>query len=154
MKRVKDLDLFKYIREIREFEFGVFHYFDGLVIGEIKEGVLVTWKMGEKVVNAAVEIYGEDMPIAYISNRIHDYAIVASDWIKFYKNRHQLDFYSVVGNTKGSFASIMMERMFFKNSIRQFTDLDEAVQWSLKKIKARDQKTIQKSSSSLATNME
>lgn len=142
MKRVKDLDLFKHIREIREFEFGVFYYFDGLVIGEVKEGVLMTWKMAEKAVKAATEIYGEDMPIAYISNRIHDYSIVASDWIKFYKNRHQLDFYSVVGNTNGSFASVMMERTFFKNSIRQFTDLEEAVKWSLAKIKMRDRSRI------------
>lgn len=137
MKRVRDLDFFKNIREIREFEFGIFYYFNGLVISEMKEGVTMNWNMAKKAVNAAREIFGEDMPIAYISNRINKYYVVPSDWAKFYKNRHQLDFYCVVGNTTGSFASLVLERMFFQNSIRQFSDLQEAITWSLAKIKKR-----------------
>ncbi|UJH68972.1 hypothetical protein [Allomuricauda sp. SCSIO 65647] len=137
MKSVRELDFFKNIREIREFEFGFFYYFDGLVISEMKEGVHMTWGMAKKAVKAAVEIYGEDMPIAYISNRINDYTIVPSDWIKFYTNRHQLDFYSVVGSTKGSFASLVLEKMFFQNSINQFTDIEEAIEWSVAKIEQR-----------------
>lgn len=151
MKLVTDIALFKKIREIREFEFGVFYYFDGLVISEVKEGVLFSWDMGTKAVNAAYEIYGENAPIAYISNRINSYSVVPADWAKFYKNRHQLDFYSVVGNTKGSFASLVLERMFFKKSIRQFTDLEDAIQWSLSKITARE--NLKASSKGLATNV-
>ena len=134
MKSVKQLDYFKNIKEVREFEFGVFYFFDGLVISEIKEGVLFRWKMAERAVKAAQEVMGEDKPIAYISNRINSYFVVPTDWIKFYKNRHQLHFYSVVGSTRGSFASIILERMFFRNSIRKFTDLEEAVNWSIAKI--------------------
>lgn len=134
MKKVRDLDFFKNIREIREFEFGIFYYFDGLVISEMKEGVTMNWNMAKKAVNAAREIFGEDMPIAYISNRINNYYVVPSDWRKFYFNRNQLDYYCVVGSTKGSFASLVLERVFFQNSIRQFTDLEEAIDWSLKKI--------------------
>lgn len=136
MKKVRDLDFFKNIREIREFEFGIFYYFDGLVISEMKEGVTMNWNMGKKAVAAAREIFGEDMPIAYISNRINNYYVVPSDWRKFYTNRHQLDSYCVVGNTRGSFASLVLERIFFQNSIKQFTDLEEAIEWSLKKIEA------------------
>ncbi len=139
MKRVKDLNFFKNIKEAWEFEFGVFYYFDGLVISEMKEGVVFDWSMAEKAVRVAHQIFGKDRPIAYISNRINNYYVVPTDWIKFYKNRHQLGFYSVVGNTKGSFASLVMERMFFKNSIRQFTDLEEAIAWSIEKIKGEKQ---------------
>ncbi|MEM8999111.1 MAG: hypothetical protein AAGB24_02520 [Bacteroidota bacterium] len=151
MKRVTDLDFFKNIREIREFQFGVFYYFEGLVISEINEGVIFNWKMAKKAIAAAHEIFGEEKPIAYISNRINNYHVVASDWAKLYKNRNQLDFYSVVGNTKGSYSSLVLERVFFQNSIQQFPDLDKAVNWSLAEINKR--KHIRRSKSSLPTHM-
>ncbi len=131
MKHVRDLDFFRNIREVWEFEFGTFYYFNELVISEINEGTVFNWNMAEKAVKVAHEVLGKDKPIAYISNRIHSYYVVPTDWIKFYKNRHQLHSYSVVGNTQGSFASLVLERMVFKNSIRQFTDLEEAIEWSL-----------------------
>ncbi len=153
MKRVKDLDFFRNIKEIREYQFGSFYFFEGLVIGELNGGITFNWEMGEKVIDAAQEVFGENMPIAYISNRINDYYVVPTDWAKFYKNRHRLDFYCVVGNTKGSFASLVMERMFFKNSIKQFSDLEQALDWSLAKIKERKKKALKKSLDSLATDM-
>ncbi|MEO0573114.1 MAG: hypothetical protein AAF039_15510 [Bacteroidota bacterium] len=138
MKRVKDIPFFKRIREIREYQFGTFYFFEGLVIGELNGGITFGWEMGKRAIDAAKEIFGEDLPIAYISNRINDYYVVPTDWGKFFKNRHQLDFYCVVGETKGSFASLVMERMFFKNSIKQFTDLEKAIEWSLQRIEERN----------------
>ncbi len=131
MKHVRKIDFFKNIREVWEFEFGTFYYFNNLVISEINEGVVFDWNMAEKAVKIAHQVIGKDKPIAYISNRINSYYVVPTDWIKFYKNRHQLHSYSVVGNTQGSFASLVLERMVFKNSIRQFTDLEKAIEWSL-----------------------
>lgn len=137
MKSVKNLDFFKNIRQVREFEFGIFYFFDGLVISEMKDGVVFNWRMAEKAIKAAHEVLGEGTPIAYISNRINSYFVVPTDWVKFYKNRHQLHFYSVVGYTKGNVLSLFLERLFFRNSIRKFTDLEEAIQWSMKKIASK-----------------
>ncbi len=134
MKSVKHVDFFKNIRQVREFDFGIFYYFDEIVISEMKEGVLFRWKMAEKAIQGAHEVLGKEVPIAYISNRINSYFVVPTDWIKFYKNRHQLHFYSVVERTKGSFTSVIIERLFFRNSIRKFTDLEAAIAWTLEKI--------------------
>lgn len=134
MKRVKDIPFFKNIREIREYQFGTFYFFNGLVISEINEGVTFEWDMAKKAIKAAHDVFKENQPIAYISNRINNYFVVPTDWAKFYANRHQLSFYSVVGQTRGSFTSLVMERMFFKNSIKQFTDIEKAIEWSLAKI--------------------
>lgn len=149
MKKVKELDFFKNIKEIREYQFGTFYFFEGLVIGELNEGITFGWEMGKKALDAAEDIFDENMPVAYISNRINDYYVVPADWGKFFKNRNRLDFYCVVGETKGSFASLVMERMFFKNSIKQFTDIEKAIEWSLKRIKEREAKK----SSSLSPDM-
>ncbi len=134
MKRVRDIPFFKNIKEIREYEFGKFYFFHGLVISEINDGVTFNWEMAQKAVAAAKDVFGDDMPVAYISNRVNSYFVVPMDWAKFYTHRNQLSFYSVVGETKGSFASLVLERMFFKNSIKQFTDLEEAIAWSLSQI--------------------
>ncbi|WP_073182017.1 hypothetical protein [Flagellimonas flava] len=140
MQCVKEIDFFRNIREIREYEFGVFYFFDGLVISEIKKDVVFNWAMAQKAIDAAYEIIGKDKPIAYISNRINNYSVVPTDWIKFYTNRNQLEFYSVVAYNKGGLASLILERMFFRNSIRQFSDLDSAIKWSLTKISEMENK--------------
>ncbi len=137
MKRVPEIPYFKNIKEIREYEFGKFYFFNGLVISEVNKGVVFGWDMAQKAIEAARDIFGDNMPIAYVSNRVNDYHVVPTDWAKFYTNRNRLSFYSVVGNTKGSFSSLVMERMFFKNSIKQFSDLEEAIRWSLSKIKGK-----------------
>lgn len=132
MKRVKDIPYFKNIREVREFEFGVFYFFDGLVISEMKKGVVFKWEMAVKVIKAAQEVFGQNKPLAYISNRVNSYTVVPTEWLKFYTNRHKLEYYSVVGSTEGSLASIVLERMFFRESLKQFKDLEDAIAWSLK----------------------
>lgn len=136
MKRVKDLDVFKRIQEIREFEFGVFYFFKGgIIISEIKEGILFKWKNAEKVIFAAHTVFGSETPIIYIANRVNSYYVVPSNWIMFYKKRHDLANYAVVGQTRGSLASLLLERLFFKKSIVQFQDIDDAVRWALEKAK-------------------
>lgn len=135
MKSVKDLDFFRNIREVREYDFGIFYFFDGLIISEMNEGETFDWSIAEKIIGAAHEILGKGRPIAYISNRINNYSVVPTDWLKFYKNRHKLEFYSVVAYNKSGLASIILEKMFFKDTIRQFTDLENAIKWSLAKIR-------------------
>ena len=134
MQRVKNLEFFKNIREIREYEFGVFYFFDGLVISEMKEGEVFDWSIAEKIIRVAYEVLGKDKPIAYISNRIHNYSVVPTDWLKFYKHRHQLEFYSIVAYNNSGLASVVLERMFFRNKIRQFSNLEDAIKWSLAKV--------------------
>lgn len=136
MKRVKELNYFKNIREVREFEFGVFYFFDALVISEINSGVFFEWEMAKKAIKASKEFYGENQPIVYISNRINNYTVTPADWLKFYSNRHQLAYYSVVGNTTGSLSSTVLEKLFFKGSLQQFDDLEKAITWSLEKIES------------------
>ncbi len=134
MKSVKHIDFFKNVKQIHEFDFGIFYYFDGLVISEMNDGVVFRWKMAQKAIKAARDIFGENTPIAYISNRINSYYVVPTDWIKFFKNRHELYLYSVVGYTKGNILSLYLERLFFRNSIHKFTDLEDAIAWNLNKM--------------------
>lgn len=144
MKRIRELELFNQIREIREFEFGVFYFFNrGIIISEMNGGVLFRWRDAIKIVHAAEDIYGLKVPIIYIANRINSYYVVPSNWLMFYKNRHKMAHYAVVGQTTGSLASLLLEKLFFLNSIIQFKDLDQAVLWALNISKSSNEKLDQ-----------
>jgi len=133
MKRVRQLDLFNKIKEIREFEYGIFYFFQGgIIISEINEGIIFKWINAQKVIIAAQEIYGREIPLIYVSNRVNQYYILPFDWVKFYKNRHDVAHNAVIGKTKRSFVSFFLERLFFPNSIIQFKNLEEAVRWAEK----------------------
>ena len=134
MQRVKDLEFFKKIKQTREYEFGTFYFFDGLVISEMNEGETFNWSKAEKIIDVAYEVSGKDRPIAYISNRINNYSVVPTDWLKFYKNRHKLEFYSIVAYNNSGLTSVILEKLFFKDKIRQFSSLEDAVGWSVAKI--------------------
>lgn len=138
MQSVKDLEFFKNIQEIREYEFGIFYFFDGLVISEMNEGEIFDWSIAEKIIEVAYLVLGRDKPIAYISNRIHEYSVVPTDWLKFYKRRHQLELYSIVAYNKSGLTSVVLERMFFRNKIRQFSCLENAIKWSLAKVNEKN----------------
>lgn len=134
MQRVKDLHFFKTIREIREYEFGVFYFFNGLVISEMNEGEIFDWSVTQKIIGVANEVLGKDKPFAYISNRINIYSVVPTDWLKFYKHHNQLEFYSVVTYNQSGLASLVLERMFYQNKIRQFCNLEDAIKWSVNEV--------------------
>ncbi|MFS4466344.1 hypothetical protein [Maribacter sp. 2210JD10-5] len=133
MTSVREIDFYKNVRETREFPFGTFYYFDSVVISEINEGVVFNWEMAKVALDAAQEIFGDEKPLTYISNRINSYSLIPTDWLKFYKHRHRLLRYCVVGNSASTLSSILLEKMFFKDSLRQFIDLETAIEWSLDK---------------------
>lgn len=142
MQKVRDLDFFKNIRQVREYEFGIFYFFDGLVISEMKEGAIFDWSTAERVIATTFEVLGRDKPIAYISNRINNYSVVPTDWLKFYKHRHKLKYYSVVAYNKSGLTSLVLEKMFFRNKIRQFQDLQSAINWSLAQVSRPTNKVL------------
>ncbi|WP_405384948.1 hypothetical protein [Maribacter sp. LLG6340-A2] len=133
MKRVKEHNIFEYIREIREFDFGVFYFFNGgIVISEMHEGVLFKWDNAKKAVNAAQEIYNDDIPLIYIANRINRYYVAPLDWFKFYKNRFDMQHIAAVGPLKCHMLSLILKKIIFPKRIKSFSDLNNAVDWAKK----------------------
>ncbi|WP_405411391.1 hypothetical protein [Maribacter sp. Asnod1-A12] len=132
MKRAKEIELYHQIKEIREFEFGVFYFFKGgIIVSEMKEGVFFKSEDAKKTVKAAHDIYGANHPLVYISNRINRFYILPFDWVKFYKNRNEMTFYAIVGKTKSGVLSSIFEYLFFSKMFNKFNNLDEAVSWAL-----------------------
>jgi len=131
MKSVQHLPVYGKVLTTFEYDFGNFFVFEGFVVSEINEGVIYSWENHARLVTRDItEIIPEYSNLIYISNRIYSYSVVPSDWIKFFNNQFELRAYAVVGHTTGSFLNMVIEALFFKKNIKQFTNLEEAINWA------------------------
>ena len=67
--------------------------------------------------------------MGYISNRINSYSLYPQDWIKFFKNRHQLTCVAILSEDSKRLSSSVLEKLFIKTQLKKFSDLDEAINW-------------------------
>ncbi|ULC60598.1 hypothetical protein MBM09_06300 [Flaviramulus sp. BrNp1-15] len=131
MISIKETDLYSEVLKEFNYSFGDVFVFEGFVVSEIKRGKTLNWDDHAKLIVKDVTTYlntnGED--IIYITNRIHSYSVVATDWLKFFKHSYSLKAYCVVSENKGGVLNLMIEKLFFKNKIKHFENLYAAVNY-------------------------
>ena len=129
MISVKDTDFFKDVLKVYNYTLGDIYVFEVFVVSECHLGGTVGWdNYTKKMVEDVTAFYGTDgSNVIYISNRIHSYSVVASDWIHFFKTNYAIKAYFIVSENKAGFLNSMIEKLFFKNKITHFTNLYEAV---------------------------
>lgn len=115
------------IRQIHRLEFGNFFFLQNTIIAEISEGIVYDWSKGKQVIDLALEAYGPNFPLHYISNRINDYSVRPQDWLKFKDHRHYLRTYSIVTYDKTGFTNLIFEKLFYTSKIYHFQDLPSAL---------------------------
>ncbi len=115
-----------------EYDFGTFFLFENFIVGEVKSGMTLNWEdHSKKVTKDILDLYdsnGEN--IIYISNRINDYSIVPSDWIKFYRSNYKLKGYGVINHTKNGHVIYLLEKLFINSSSKRFNSLEQAINWA------------------------
>jgi len=117
------------VEDIYILQSGIFYFCEDFIISEINEGVHFTWDDTGDLIDLAYQHYGNDRKISYISNRINKYSVRPQDWIKFFKEDHNLEHYAIVTYNKISFAQAAMEKFFFKSKMKRFENLALAIQW-------------------------
>lgn len=131
MVSIKQTHLYSETIKELNYHFGNVYIFDGFVVSEINEGVIFNWENNGKVivqdVTSFLKTNGKDL--VYISNRIHSYSVVATDWVKFFKASYALKAYCIVSNGKLGFMNYMVENLFFSKKIKRFNSIFEAVNW-------------------------
>lgn len=131
MISIKDTSLYSEV--IKEFNhpFGNMFVFQGHMIVEINEGIVVNWEDHVKVLSIDIEKFvgakGKDLIL--ISNRINSYSVIASDWLKFFKNSYNLRAYLIVSDEKTAKLGVMTENLFFNKKIKKFNSLYTAVNY-------------------------
>ena len=103
------------------------------------------WEIGKEIIELAYKHYGEDIRVAYISNRVNDYSVNAQDWLKFFNERHHLEAFAIVAYSKIGLMNVILEKIFVQTKIRKFDSLEAAITWvlrldQLKKIEPKEVK--------------
>lgn len=127
-----ELNLKYELEDVYVLSTGMFYFFEDFIVSEINEGVHFNWETAQEVIELALNHYGRDSKISYISNRVYSYSIEPQDWLKFFKSRHTLRVFAVVTYSKSGFINVMMEKLFFKSRIKTFENLNDAVDWVAK----------------------
>lgn len=131
MVSVKETCFYAEVIKELNYPFADLFIFNGFIISEIKRGVSFNWEEHAKLMTEDVACYlgtqGDD--IIYISNRINSYSVVASDWLKFFKNRYSLKGYYIISEDKKGFFSSTIEGLFFSKKIKRFNSIFEAINW-------------------------
>lgn len=134
MVSVKQTALYSEVLKELNYPFGDVFIFNGFVISEIKNGMNISWKNHGKLITEDISCYlGTDgSDIIYISNRVNSYAVMAVDWLKFFKSNYYLKAYFIVSDSPSSKINVLIENLFFNNKIKSFNSLFEAVNWAKK----------------------
>jgi len=131
--RIEDTELVDEIQDIIIFEHGNYYFFEDFIISEISEGYNYNWEAGKEVTKIAQKHYGKSLSICYISNRVNNYSVKPTDWMKFFKSNYNLNGYAIVAYTETGWFNAIIEKLFFPNNFERFTDLREAINWAKKK---------------------
>ena len=128
MVSVKETDFFKEVVKVFNYPFGNVYVFDGFVVSELNQGGTIGWEQTKLIVDDVTRFFnskGEN--VIYISNRINSYSVIATDWLKFFKQRYTLKAYCVVSENQSGILNLMIEKLFFKNKIKHFEDIYTAI---------------------------
>lgn len=115
------------LEDVYVFDYGTFYFFENFIISEINEGVLFDWELAKEVIDVALNYYGENPRIGYISNRVNSYSLKPQDWLKFFGARHTLTSFAIVDPKSQS--STLLEKLFFRSLIQKFDNLNDAAAW-------------------------
>lgn len=136
--RVKDSNLTEHILDVHISDNGIYYFFDGFIIAEINQGITYTWESAQDIIKAAYEFYGENISICYITNRVNEYAVNPSDWLKFFRDKNPLNGYAIVSQSEIGWVNSIIERMFLSTKVERFTDLYLAIEWAKEKNKEKN----------------
>lgn len=131
MCSVKDSDYYREAIQEIDYPFGTLYLFEYFIVAEIKEGMLLSWEdHGKNVVEHLADLYdqkGKDLVV--ISNRINNYSIQPTEWLKFFKSEYKLKAYVVVSYSEKGYLNTLLEKLFVKTNFKRFRSFENAVEW-------------------------
>jgi hypothetical protein len=110
---------------------GRFLFYEGIVVGEIKEGVHVTIDNATLPFQLAKEQYGKETPVVYISHRLNSYSI---DPVGYYRALNKqfpnLIAFAIVSQHRSRRMLAKFEKLFIKKPVEVFNTLEAAFCWA------------------------
>ncbi|WP_412984498.1 hypothetical protein [Pontimicrobium sp. IMCC45349] len=144
MKSVKHTELYKEALIELNYDYADVFVYEGFVIVEFAEGLVFNWDdYGQTMVKDVcdyLDTNGGDL--VYISHRINNYSVKATDWMKLYSLNYDVRANAVVGYKPNSFLTTVIENLFLKNKIKRFNSLIDAVNWVKQLVKEEKEENV------------
>jgi len=135
--KVEDSSFINLEHEEIKLPFGHFYFFESIVVAELNEGIHFDWKRVKIVLELIVSYYGKGNKLVYISNRVNSYSIEPQLWGKYEKKYSLFISTGIVAYNKSGGLSVVLERVFAKESINRFRSLKEVMDWAIKLTKEK-----------------
>ena len=110
-----------------ETDIGMVYFYNGIVIFEAKEGVVLSYKTGFSILLKGLNYLGTK-PWVYISNRVHSYSIKPMDY-KYLNKVPTLRAVGVVNYNEVGHTNAELAAKFCKKPFQMFANLLEAAIW-------------------------
>lgn len=125
----------KYYKKIKSYKlelpFGNFYLTEKLVIGELNEGVHFDWKKGETLILEAIDFYGKQAKLVFVSNRINNYSIDPQNYSRLEEKYQLLAASAIVIYNPTTYMNASIEKQFTAKTIKIASSLEEAIEWGL-----------------------
>jgi len=111
--------------------FGNYYFTEKFIVGEIHEGMHIDWDKTQAIINEAVEFYGKNAKLAFISNRINRYSVDPQNWINMEQKYNFIVASAIVIYSSSTYMNASIEKKFAQKNIKRASNLDEAIKWVL-----------------------
>ena len=123
----KFADLLQYSKI--ELSFGNYYLCNQFIIAEINEGTHLDWDKILEIIGVAIDFYGPDIKIAYISNRVESYSLEPQLWYKFHKEFDFIVATATIAYNDFGYINATIEKNFTNKSLKRCDNLEEAINW-------------------------
>lgn len=113
-----------------ETEIGRFEYYHNCVVGQVNEGVHVTFDTAIEPLQVGAQVFGYGKDFVYISHRVNSYSIDPTGYYEAARMFPNFKGLAIVAKNKRRRMLANLERLFMKQPIKVFDNLADALTWA------------------------
>lgn len=122
--------------ETLDLGFGTFDFYRNIVVGEIREGAIITADHALELMSFGIEYYKHREAVVYISNRKHSYSIDPTLHLEIGKIFSKLAGYGIVCYDPRSTKVAKLEQRFLSYPSELFMTPEAAMEWAVQTVRA------------------
>ncbi len=114
--------------DVLHFDFCNMFIYDNYMIVEMNEGITVTPKHNQVLINI-VDTYYKNKRFVYLTHRVHSYAVDPAIYIETSKINNLAGF-AVISNDYKAKSNVEIEKLFLNKPFEIFNTLEEGIAWT------------------------
>jgi hypothetical protein len=120
------------IKHIHLLKEGPAYIFENFVVTEFKEGATIDYECFKEIYALLDTYSGGDKQFGFLSNRVNNYAVKATDFIVLAQERKDATRYKsgVINYDIEGHQMFSFEKQFYKCDTKQFFGLNQAIHWA------------------------